>query len=112
MYSLITWLASTSRPSVGSSSSMTGGAWVRGRAGARLEEPRQKAQGGGLAGAVGAEQAVHSARLHRERQPIDREQAAAAGKRKSLGELLDGDHELIVCLKPKGERSEPLGSRE
>src|SRR5438067_423932 len=60
------------------------------------QQSEQHAQRRRLAGAIRTEQTVHLPRLHREGELVDGKHIAAAGKRKSLGKLLHGNHKMIV----------------
>jgi hypothetical protein len=68
-----------------------------GAAGGRGDQAEQGAQGGGLAGPVGAQEADHGALVDFEAEVVDGEHVAEA-----LGESLDGDdgHGLLLCPRP------------
>src|SRR5512133_3947774 len=65
-----------------------------GAAGGGGDQPEQGAQGGGLAGPVGAQEADHGALVDLEAEVVDGDDLPEA-----LGESLDGDdgHSLLLC---------------
>src|SRR5262249_48956419 len=71
-----------------------------GRLAARgLEQAEDHAQGGGLARAVGAEEAIHLAGLNGKREVVDGRDLAAAREWERLGEVFDANHRMPLKAK-------------